>query len=716
MQVDRLQPGDRVLLHGHRLRAEHRVPRDHLVTAARDAGRRRVACPGSTRVVAARRRVADAAGAPRTLARARQRCRRRPSTARCSASTATRPGPTLAPRCSPRHRPGGASSRRTTSAWASPSATARPHRSPSGSTTSAPSPTRSASPGPVVAVAHDWGGPSSLGWALAHRDSARRRRPDQHRGHQPDDAAAPPLIRLARTAGAAPDRLRRARPPSSADRCACRVRRCPRDVRDALAAPVRRRRRPRAPSATSSPTSRSSPTTRSRHRWSASPRASRGPRRARAAALGPARPGLRRAVPADLHDRLPARRRAPLRQGVAPRHRGRPRARRRRLALARHRRRRRLAPAPVAAERPPSAPTTVRRRGAALVGARAAAATTPAGRGRAGRRRPAPNDHFAGSSGPSATSPRGLAAAGVRPGTGSRSSSRPGADLTAAVYARWRAGAVRGRRRRRPRPHRASAAPCAAPGRPRHRHRPGLVARPGDGAARHAAIAAGPLAAPCAARWASTHGLRARPAAARAGPRPPPRAPTPTAPCSSPRARPGRPRASSTATASCGRRSTGSHDLRHRPRRRLVAAFAPFALFGPALGIASAVPDMDVTRPAPSRPPRSPTPSPAVDARSSSPRPPRCATWCHRRRARPRQREALRAGAAAHVGRRARARATLLAASEVLPRRELHTPYGMTEVLPVTDVSLEEIEAAGRGDGSASVAPLPGVEVAHQPA
>ncbi len=30
---------------------------------------------------------------------------------------------------------------------------------------------------------------------------------------------------------------------------------------------------------------------------------------------------------------------------------------------------------------------------------------------------------------------------------------------------------------------------------------------------------------------------------------------------------------------------------------RLVAAFAPFALYGPALGLASAVPDMDVTAP-----------------------------------------------------------------------------------------------------------------------
>ncbi len=38
--------------------------------------------------------------------------------------------------------------------------------------------------------------------------------------------------------------------------------------------------------------------------------------------------------------------------------------------------------------------------------------------------------------------------------------------------------------------------------------------------------------------------------------------------------------------------------MRIGPDDRLVAAFAPFALYGPALGIAAAVPDMDVTRPA----------------------------------------------------------------------------------------------------------------------
>ena len=38
-----------------------------------------------------------------------------------------------------------------------------------------------------------------------------------------------------------------------------------------------------------------------------------------------------------------------------------------------------------------------------------------------------------------------------------------------------------------------------------------------------------------------------------------------------------------------------------------------------------------------------------------------------------------------------------------MPAAELHTPYGMTEVLPVTDVSLAQIEAAGPGTGYASV-------------
>ena len=51
----------------------------------------------------------------------------------------------------------------------------------------------------------------------------------------------------------------------------------------------------------------------------------------------------------------------------------------------------------------------------------------------------------------------------------------------------------------------------------------------------------------------------------------------------------------------------------------------------------------------------------------------------------------------------------------VVPNAELHTPYGMTEVLPVTDIDLSEIEAAGPGNGVCVGRPLPGVEVRLSP-
>ena len=51
----------------------------------------------------------------------------------------------------------------------------------------------------------------------------------------------------------------------------------------------------------------------------------------------------------------------------------------------------------------------------------------------------------------------------------------------------------------------------------------------------------------------------------------------------------------------------------------------------------------------------------------------------------------------------------------LFPSAELHTPYGMTEALPVTDISLAEIESAGDGDGVCVGRPLPGVEVRVAP-
>jgi acyl-coenzyme A synthetase/AMP-(fatty) acid ligase len=53
----------------------------------------------------------------------------------------------------------------------------------------------------------------------------------------------------------------------------------------------------------------------------------------------------------------------------------------------------------------------------------------------------------------------------------------------------------------------------------------------------------------------------------------------------------------------------------------------------------------------------------------------------------------------------------LTEARALFPDAQLRTPYGMTEVLPVCDVTLEDILEAGRGDGVLVGLPLPGVEV-----
>ena len=149
---------------------------------------------------------------------------------------------------------------------------------------------------------------------------------------------------------------------------------------------------------------------------------------------------------------------------------------------------------------------------------------------------------------------------------------------------------------------------------------------------------------------------------------------------------------------------------------RIVAAFAPFSLYGPALGIGSVVPDMDVTAPG------TLTAAALADAVAAiggsvvfaSP-------------------AALRGVLATPGGLTARHRAALggvrllisagapvpsrllRSLREVLPAAELHTPYGMTEALPVTDISLPGIEAAGDGDGVCVGRPLPGVDVAVSP-
>lgn len=147
---------------------------------------------------------------------------------------------------------------------------------------------------------------------------------------------------------------------------------------------------------------------------------------------------------------------------------------------------------------------------------------------------------------------------------------------------------------------------------------------------------------------------------------------------------------------------------------RLVAAFAPFAVFGPALGIGSAVPDVDVTAPG--------TLTAAALAEAVT----RVGATVVFASPAALRNVLATAGDLADPGALAGVRLLMSAGAPVpvpllqqlaglLPAAELHTPYGMTEALPVTDVSLTELVAAGSGNGVCVGRPLPGVQVAVRP-
>jgi acyl-coenzyme A synthetase/AMP-(fatty) acid ligase len=152
------------------------------------------------------------------------------------------------------------------------------------------------------------------------------------------------------------------------------------------------------------------------------------------------------------------------------------------------------------------------------------------------------------------------------------------------------------------------------------------------------------------------------------------------------------------------------------PSDRLVAAFAPFALYGPALGIGAAVPQMDVTKPGTLTAVRLAEAASAIDATLvfASPAALRnvVATaselTAEQLSTLARIRLVLSAGAPVSVP-------LLRRLQNVLPSAELHTPYGMTEALPLTDISLPELEEAGSGNGVCVGRPLPGVQIRISP-
>lgn len=153
-----------------------------------------------------------------------------------------------------------------------------------------------------------------------------------------------------------------------------------------------------------------------------------------------------------------------------------------------------------------------------------------------------------------------------------------------------------------------------------------------------------------------------------------------------------------------------------KPDDRLVAAFAPFALYGAALGIPSAVPDMEVTKPGTLTAEAlagaaaaigatmvfaSPAALVNVDKTAADLTP-------HLQSALLGVRLLMSAGSPVPSE-------LLRRVSRLVPNAELHTPYGMTEVLPVSDISLAEIEQAGVGNGVCVGLPVTGVQVAVSP-
>jgi acyl-coenzyme A synthetase/AMP-(fatty) acid ligase/pimeloyl-ACP methyl ester carboxylesterase len=152
------------------------------------------------------------------------------------------------------------------------------------------------------------------------------------------------------------------------------------------------------------------------------------------------------------------------------------------------------------------------------------------------------------------------------------------------------------------------------------------------------------------------------------------------------------------------------------PGDRLVAAFAPFALYGPALGIPVAVPDCDITKPASLRADRLADACAAVQATILFAAPAALDSVVATRDSLSAQgREALGAlrlvlSAGAPVPQR-----ILGEFARLTPEAELHTPYGMTEVLSVADVDLTTLAVVGPGRGVCVGRPLAGVELRIDP-
>lgn len=145
----------------------------------------------------------------------------------------------------------------------------------------------------------------------------------------------------------------------------------------------------------------------------------------------------------------------------------------------------------------------------------------------------------------------------------------------------------------------------------------------------------------------------------------------------------------------------------------LVAGFGPFALIAPVLGIPCAVPDMDIMAPRTLSASALAQAVAAVSATLVFAAPAALANLAATAAgvddpALAGVRGLLSAGAPVPAELLAR----LTGPGALLPNAVAHTPYGMTECLPATDITLEQMRAAGPGNGVCVGWPVPGLALA----
>ena len=146
---------------------------------------------------------------------------------------------------------------------------------------------------------------------------------------------------------------------------------------------------------------------------------------------------------------------------------------------------------------------------------------------------------------------------------------------------------------------------------------------------------------------------------------------------------------------------------------RLVAAFAPFALYGPALGIPTALPDVDVTKPGQLTAEALDGACERIGATLAFASPAALANVTASARSASSHRGLRNLRIVFSAGAPVPSE-TLRSMAALAPKATLHTPYGMTEVLPVSDIDLEAIEQAELDDPRGGVCvgrPVVGAEV-----